>query len=187
MTIAHITKNTCERYVIRKDDFIAIVYLHDEFGDITIQSDRRSFGYYWFKGGRGTETLKEFLLRASVSYVMDKFSYGLGGHEHFCEEKTRKNLKKLILEKRRSGQIGPETARGALNDLTEIDFGAHLEGWLTCWENSYEFKKVFPDPYVTEGFVYDVDPQLRHFMERLWPEFIEVIRLEFNPKETNPE
>lgn len=57
----------------------ATVFIDDESGTIVIDTDfdqQDTYSYCWSKQGRGTETLREFLVKTNEGYLKDKFSYG---------------------------------------------------------------------------------------------------------------
>lgn len=177
-----VNRTIAEKYTIRNENnnWLASIFLDDELGQISVQSDYGSYSYWWTKTGRGTETLKEFLSRANSDYVMDKFGYG-GKNDHFYSSKTIDKIRQEILETRKNRRITKKEARDCFYELDEVDddyntsqeLYTELDRWATTTMELIYNNSPYDIPWVN-----DTHPQLKAFMDKVWPLFIEEIKKE---------
>lgn len=188
-----ITKSAAEKYIIRGDKISwSVIMLDDEYGDISIQSDWGNFGYIWGPLGRGSGTLKEFLITADIDYIKDKFSYPEnGGKNYVYEKESLNNLKKDIITARKEHQLSKKEARSIWKNLNLLDFCGDINAVyysiedvvqeLNKWKYDIDFWKDGPwdnEYEFMERIVTGCSPQLTFFMNNIWPVFIQEIKKE---------
>lgn len=111
-------------YVVRKPRcWRASVFIDDEVGTIVIDTDfnqQDTYSHWWGKGGRGTETLIEFLANCHVGYLKDKFSYG---RDRWSIEQAENDYKeaynRLVIDGTISGRLVEDLEWDNLEDITE--------------------------------------------------------------------
>lgn len=170
-----------EQYVVRRSGWCASIFLNNDTGEVVVtQGYSNNYDYCWSSPGRGDRSLKEFLISASVPYVMEKFSYGRD--KWLDSDKTVEKIKAEIAEKHKSGEIPDgkfSRIMGEIEDMLGDDFKTTSEMYdhiCQCDElnNEYDCDPTLI-PWVT-----DYHPQLRGFMEKIWPEFIETLKQELD-------
>lgn len=110
-----------EAYSVRfeKNRGWAVLFLHEETGMVSIQSDYGDWAYAWPNPGRGDCTLREFLISCSEDYLAEKFM-GRDERRLFDFERTVEAFKETILESRRELNLEKDQARGLFNDIVEM-------------------------------------------------------------------
>lgn len=156
---------------------ITLTDLHENAGNIAIESDYGSWGYTW--GSMGGN-IREFILRTGKGYLMDKFTYG----DHpdravFNMDKTIKRIKSDIIEARKQDEIEADFARLLYNLAEELynnapdsSEGLYLYAEVNC-EEMFDFYDWESFPIVVEkGY------GLRAFMDEVLPVFKDILRKE---------
>lgn len=141
-------------------------------GTFMAYSSFGTFAHHWPAIGLGVP-LREFLRTLEFGYFFGKVSSTRG--RVFCAESTRRGLKALVLEQRRSepSYLSADHARHAYDAIGEIvsenvdEFFNHLVNDSDIWK-------------VTRGDYSDVarhvrDPQCEGFWREIWPRFLERI------------
>lgn len=83
-------------YRVTKDgQWSAYVMLDDELGPISIHSDWGDWWFIWTQGGRGTKTLREFLIDCDTSYLCTKFMHTY--YQIGASRKTMDNVESRLL------------------------------------------------------------------------------------------
>lgn len=85
-----VKRTDAKKYTMRKDgQWLASVFIDDDVGEISIHSDWGDFWFGWYPSGRGTKTLREFLIGCDASYLCNKFMHsyrqagvGVKAHDH---------------------------------------------------------------------------------------------------------
>lgn len=99
---------------------IILVNLSDSYpgaGRLTLTADSDSWSYFW--GGMGEDrTLEEFLLDASVDYLVMKLGNGIRSTlDERDDEECVRALQQAIAHRRRRGYITKEDARSAWHEI----------------------------------------------------------------------
>lgn len=170
-----------EQYTIRRSGWCASVYLNNETGEVTVvQSNGQNYDYCWSSPGRGDCTLKEFLIRTETSYVMNKFSYG--HMKWFNQEATVKRMREDVEKAFKEERIDELDRDMALEEIEEnldgddMPGGVFAERMLSSCNTLFE--DVYGSDYLAIPTVEDYHPQLRGFMEKIWPAFVESLKQE---------
>lgn len=157
------------KYILRAHHgHYSVIVIDDKTGDVFVNyGGSKAFHHWWGAMGRGTEKLREFLVKASVSYFKDKFSYGLNT---WYAEAAMENLKEMI-EK----EIGGEHTWS--EDLVEAV--SNIEGNFSTSEGFYHLVNaeeeitriidVYGDPPSGEE---GVNRDVKRFIDRVWPHFV---------------
>jgi hypothetical protein len=181
-----VKRTTCEKYIIyiEKGPSLATVFLDDQVGEISIQSNYGDYAYWWSKPGRGTETLKEFLSRTDSDYVMKKFGYG-GKNDHFFPDETTNRIKEEILKNRKDRRIDKEQARECFDEIEDMDdtcdTSSEYYGQLDRWAPTV-MELIYDNSSYDIPWVNGTHPQLQAFMKEVWPLFIGQIKMELKEK-----
>lgn len=107
----------------------ATVFIDDETGMIVVDTDfgqQDTYSHWWGQNGRGTETLREFLVTAGDGYLKDKFSYG---KSRFSATEAEKQMRDKLDELRRAGTI----------DDLDVDIAEEFFGDVRSDASSNEF------------------------------------------------
>lgn len=94
----------------------AILTINEDTGEIHIQSDYGNYQHRWtpaHTGRKGPRAMHDFFATGSTGYFVDKFSYGDQPDlkNVFDEERTAREVRAYILERRRGGWIEASEAR----------------------------------------------------------------------------
>lgn len=160
---------TTRFYQVRRSTEWARFWITDD-GCITILSDYGNYGY-WF--GAPAQEFRRFLVDCEPGYyITTKLA---GGQREFDGPRTVKIIREHILEYRRRGDIGADEARTQwqhLEDCKRMDTPEEFRDWL---ESSmfYEF-----DWEAWEWASYGPPMQVRMFIKKIWPLFIEQLKAE---------
>jgi hypothetical protein len=134
---------------------------------LQIHSD---YGDYQYRWGSPGEDFKVVLISLDDDYLMTK----LAGDSWFDEVATVKACKAEIFSRRKSEVIDHDLAREAYDDLSRLTGAYDLSGWQYEFLESNALSSVFYDlsdaPICT-----DHPPQVKMFMARLWPDFVEAL------------
>ena len=142
-------------------------------GSIDIQSDYGDYSYFW--NSIGKRSFKDFLLGLNPGYFFGKCM----GNDYKVHdpEGTEKQLKKVIIELRREGELDKKSARECWDEMALVDFYSsesyyhsivESDLWETvCGEDHYSV------PYATKPA-----PQAEAFWEIIWPVVCEIWRQE---------
>ena len=180
-----IKKGAAEKYMVRRDGWVATIYLDEDTGEVSVaQGYQDNYAYCWSAPGRGKETLKEFLVTANASYVMDKFSYGMDKWLDY--DKSLDQLNAELKQKLEDGVI-TKSQMEAIEIEIEENLGDDFDNtnhWYDCLYRCEELMEAYGHDPHSLPCVTDVKPQLRGFMERVWPVFIEQLKRELDRKST---
>ena len=166
-----VTRSTCERYDIRLDGLgWAIITIDERSGLFSAVSDFGNYGYTWPCHGR--QTFKHFLVEIDTDYLKNK----LGHRDYFLHDATEKAWRKEVLESRRRGEIDKATAWGAWDAINHMEFASAEQAYHDLCD-SEDLGKVFTDPCCIT-LEKDFSPDLRMFVERIWPAFTAALRKE---------
>jgi len=171
------THRMIEQYDVRVNGEYAIICI-DPRGILLVESSYGSFNYWW--GAAGTD-FKTFLTQVNSDYFFGKVRQGQN-NDHFYRDETDKEVKRRILEYRRSDDISKERAREAWNDLLEIE---DYHGWDRSVATLYVQEFMQSDALNTIFQDFDSIPLIQgfpkechHFWERVWLPFIEMLKEE---------
>ena len=171
-----IAKSKVERYLVRDPGhWWASIMLDDSSGQVTVHSDFGMYGHFWPAPGRGKVTLKGFLVAHDPSYFEDKFSYGRP--QYFNEDKTIAALQKDIKEATAvlSDGILDDIAREFEDNIEGMDFRSADQWHAAVYQCGSIVDHVYAGDISAIPCVMEVQPQLRAFMEKVWPKFVEVL------------
>lgn len=115
------------------------VTICDRTGEFMIRSDWGNYSHWWPMNCRGKESLREFIVDADREYLANKFSYEMPRdfREEFDIDATIQEIKRAILEKRRSGLSEASDARYAWDLLNEADQRTADEFYHWLEENDF--------------------------------------------------
>jgi hypothetical protein len=135
-------------------------------GEITVVSSWGNYAYAWW--GTGKEDFRDFILamRRDTDYLFGK----LGGRNVFDGELTEREIKRRILEARRSREIDNETARDEWDICGAFD---SVDDWKEWLERTFYFQ---PCPY--ELYFTRPDPAVWQLCEWLLPRLAAAIERE---------
>lgn len=138
-----------------------VVTFCEERGSIQIQSDWGNAAFIWLHTGvEGQDKVKRFFAYAGVDYILNKFSYDQPNLKDVIDaDKTQREVKYYILERRREGWIEKDEAREAWDDIElyqdELEgFDGHVNMGDCRWydamsshiDDLYEFIYTRPSP-----------------------------------------
>ena len=140
--MSHVTTWRYELPSIPHGDSWSIVFI-DSTGCVAICSDYGDWCHRWQTRYCGYSDFRDFLVSAGSDYVANKL--GSGRREElkvYAGSATRKNIRQHIRERRRSGYLSKEQARGEW-ELAGSDIEDGLTGfgeWLqqTSFSDAYE-------------------------------------------------
>lgn len=120
------------------------------------------------------------MISASAYYIEDKFSYGRP--TYFYYEETLERLKADIKEKLASGEIKKNAYVRIMRDevediLEDIDTSKSGEFYLQV-DKCSELMEAYGWDYESVPVVTGHDPQLKGFMQHIWPQFVEFLKKE---------
>ena len=157
------------KYTLRGDGIgYATVFIDDNYGDIVINSgDQIALKHFWGKQGRGTETLRQFLIKASDGYLKDKFSYGL---TRWYADAAMKDLKELIEEKIGGEHTWPEDLVEEVEDI-QGNFTTS-EGFYHLVSRSDEVTKIIDEVGEHPSGEESANRDAARFIDRAWPHLV---------------
>lgn len=164
-------KSNCEMYTVTNDGWCATIFLSEETSEISVvMGYNHNWHHCWPHPGRGVayKTLKSFLIKASHGYIMDKFSYGSESYLKFDE--SAEQLKKEI--------AGNPAAMSDFEDNIEGNDVKTTSDWFHLVHSCEAIMEVYDGDYYAIPCITDVQPQLRGFIEKVWPEFVKLLERE---------
>lgn len=164
---------TTWRYVLRQKGMGWAVIHMDSTGIFSAVSDWGSFGHWW--SHHGHKDFREFFLGKDFAKWPDYCAGKFSSRRVYDEAETFQNIRRRILEGRRSGWLSEERARKEWDHFVEVACGQHLCSWedvdtisewdfRTWWEgtglsDASECASYGADPQAT-GFVRNILPLL---------------------------
>lgn len=149
----------------------AVIFIHEPTGTFSAVSSFGNFAYIW--RARGSETLKQFLADLEYGYFFGKTSASRGNR--FDPEESSKNIKRLILDRRREKSIDKVDARYAWRKAEELD-GLDNEGaFFHDAHSSPSFDRVLTHDDFMDIGAHGRDPQCDGFWQEIWPQFLKQI------------
>ena len=176
-----IKKNTPERYTLWfKHSGWAVIFLDEDGGFLSIQSDWGDYAYRWSHHGR--ESLKHFLIELDKNhdYLAKKLAMGNASlSRHFCLDGTIKALKKDIVRRRRSSDLTAQCARTAWSEITAIQRDAS-DSYVSFFEEfrSQRSLSLLYDDLSSVPVSIGVHPMVFTFLKIVWPPFCNFLKLE---------
>lgn len=134
-------------------------------GAIDVQSDYGSYSSQW--GSTGRDDIREFLVGLDYGYFMGK-AHPSHGYETDWEG-TGKEVKRLILEDRRSGGMSAAEARECFDGAEAVEWGASVYYEMRDYPELARFysESDYPTKTVKQG-------QCNGFWNIIWPEIVKV-------------
>ncbi len=156
---------TLRRYHVKTegDRWLATVIISDD-GYFSTVSDWGSYAYWWSAAG---DCFRSFLTRINPDYLLGK----IAPQQSYDGPATCKTVKRHILDMRRDGDIGRDTARQEWEFLRE-------NNWL---DNREDFAYWIRDTEIEEPWTFaeqSHDSDAVGFAEKAWPRIQAVIRAE---------
>jgi hypothetical protein len=143
----------------------AIVFIDDETGVVSMQTDWGNYSYRWGSPGG---PLKEFLLKCDASYLIGKFAQG--ERDYFDQGETRKECLKRVLEKRRFRWITSSEAREAYDEVKKMDLDSPEAVFYTIQDQAPTFyEKVLCECSYDLPIIKDYSPRVVGFFREVWP------------------
>lgn len=163
------------KYTVRTEHGgYAVVMIDDQHGSVLINpGDQIALQHWWGKDGRGEDKLRSFLVRASISYLEDKFSYGL---KRWTFEEAMQDLDKECKE-----HFGkkPSEWPGEVKECIQ-----HLKGHGDMSSDLFYYIIGGYD-VIMEKFGYDTSfgnidahPDVSFFLKTKWPALVEHWKME---------
>lgn len=143
------------------------------WGYISVVGSFGDFGHYF--GNCGGD-FRSFLCGCDTHYLSSKF-FGIQARVFDCD-KTVDALKRVVIERRRTGSIERDQARDMFDAIRDAD-GNHSEESFFM-----QLSTAFPRFYELELWGYAervMNPQAKGFFEDLWPGFVAELRREMQP------
>lgn len=151
------------KYTLRNIFGYHVIMIDDEYGDLFIASDRGAFKHWWGVTGRGTPTLREFLVSTSPSYIADKLSYGLS---RWDPDEAYERLHAMCVEKWGKDELNwPGDTAELVEDLQET------KSWVELYNRLFDnedFAVAFEPADLPGESWANVDVKL--LVEKVWPE-----------------
>ena len=193
--LTSVEKSTTEKYVLKFSSGWAIIYLDDNLGNISIESDWGSWSSMW---GAQKGKFKKFLLSMDDGYILRNLNKGAS--TFFADESVKKIKKNIIqrrlysMGKRRSsldvdGGLDKEEARNCWYEVDSLRDSDSVNDFYRIFMNQETlFSKLCGDepPAVGEYVVSGIHPRLDAFMKIVWTRFREIIKEEVS-KESQPQ
>jgi len=151
----------------------AIAHL-DSGGFFAVISDFGSYAYHWRDWGTGD--FREFLIATDAEYLCGKF----GTRSTFDPAGTTQLVREQILEYRRDGTLDWPTARRLWAHAANVPYDPDLDELRAYLDH------LDPLPIDDPPLVYDFSPQLRRFMERVWPRLVSAMQVDLEREATRP-
>ncbi len=162
-----ISKTQVECYKIKgKHGMFATITLDysGNQGRISIASDFGNWSNYWGACGSG---FKNFLVGLDIHYAAGKFGEG----HWFDLDKTIAGLKEMVNE-----DLPCDIIHDELNEeIKQLEETSNKEEFIVCmWQckNIMRLQDGAPD------ISYDISPTFKSFWTKLWPAFIQTLKLE---------
>lgn len=180
-------KSTMERYDIRLNNenswrcTWATISISDD-GFFNAQTDCGNFSYKW---GAFGDCFKSFLLRINDGYLYNKIS---SNEEKVDIEKTVKQLKAELLQKRRVREIDEDDAAYTWEEIEELESdcdGISPEVFYYAIQSKSWLNEIIPDYYDGLEIHYKPDQGAQTFCEVVMPVFIEILKKELTEKKTD--
>lgn len=146
----------------------------DSQGALSIVSDYGNWGMHWSRGGIGSDTVLQFLVRAGDDYLMGK----LARRDWFDLDRSKRLAREALIEARKelrrpisSKEIeSADAIRSAWDALEDVGNEHEWNAWLM-----HQGGEV--DSYEIWGCtVREFDPQVRAFFENAWPRIVEQMK-----------
>lgn len=170
------------KYTIRGRLGYSTVMIDDQYGDIFINPGNQiALLHWWGKDGRGTEKLREFLVRDSRSYLEDKFSYGLS---RWSWDEAMKDLRAKCEEHFGHPDSWPDEVQEKIE---------HLDGMGRGSSDLFYYALNDCD-VIMEAFGYDGGfgelpghREVTHFLNTKWPHLVKFWKAELEQEKLNAE
>lgn len=144
-------------------------------GAVSIQSDYGTYAYTWTATGDGP--FLEFLCRLDFDYFMTK---ACGDYHVFDYEKTVRNLKRRIIEQRRTGamhDMSKDDARGLWDILEASEHTSNADYFVSELLRHDVMCEWFDGDYCDIA-LYSPNPQAVGFWNEIWPHLVAAWREE---------
>lgn len=163
----HIERDTAIVYKVRSADQFggwasATIREWAEGGALDVQSDWGTFSYSW--NAIGDRPLRAFLAELSFDYFMGKTR---DSHRILDWDETVTNLKRSIMEDRRSGSLEREEARERWDDVESMEDTSSAD--VFC-ERFFHFAWAYEWCDGSDPAKYRDDPNCRQFWDGPWQE-----------------
>ena len=153
------------------------VFLLDSYGMLAVASDYGNYVHHWPRGGWGTGDFRVFLLGIDPSYLIGKLGHG---RTVLDPAGTERRIRDTVLRARREQYLTKDRAQSEWDRVGASDFAdvVSFHDWYlnTSLEDAYELA------------VYQPEPQLVAFTQRVWPRFLAALREDLGqqqPKEAH--
>jgi len=147
----------------------AIAFM-DSIGCFSVLSDYGDYGYRWPERGWSSpdeRDFRQFFMRTDDEYVLRKIARS----DHYDGQATYKNIKRQILELRRSGSWNKDRAREEWNLLQKYD-RVECREMFAWW---YDHTRI---DGAHECAIHDFSPQAIGFKKHVLPRLREAIKTE---------
>jgi len=175
---------TCEksqvtRYLLRSrkpsPDYWWAEICISEDGSLNVLSDYGNYAYAWRSIGQ--DTFKQFLISLHNDYLMGKIGQGL--KKEFNNSRTMKLLYQEVLERRREKDITEDEARECWDAINDVDDYKDDSEYCNSVMDKYSpILKLYNEDYSAIPCEMDDNSQLTAFVEKVWPEFIRILKEE---------
>jgi len=145
-----------------------------EDGCLTVISDYGNYGYAWRSFGK---SFKKFLITLDGSYLYNKL--GRDVPKVFNSKETSQEIRTYIIECRRNKEISSEQAREFWDEVEEIEAMSDTHeycSFINHWSSS--ILKLYGEDPSSIPCVEDDNYQLTAFIEKIYPEFVKVLKEE---------
>lgn len=167
------------KYVVRLPRYYrACVMIDDDIGDILVSFDDDALQHFWGKEARGEPKLRQFLVRAGIGYLKDKFSYG---RNRFNLDQAQKALEEAIEEALKEGKIDEdekEDIRSSLSNMFDANNVSSDYFYSEVMNCQTLMEKVFENEYENLPRGEGDNREARWFIERAWPHLVEQFKKE---------
>jgi len=171
-----VEKTTSKVYTLRFDDhrdwFIQATII-EERGYLALHTSHGDWQYRWGSPGM---PFKQFLTTLDDGYLMGK----LGQRNFFEGDKSVKQIKRDIIEKRKETDISAEEARSFYDFLVK-PYGIDASS-IEMFHRSFDeetgcnlIEKIYESIMYVPCYM-DYDPSLRYFVENMWPSFTQALK-----------
>lgn len=147
-------------------------------GAVSVVSDYGNYGFVWQSRGEGV-SIEEFILKLDKGYVLSKFGMGQQ-NEYWDKEKSELNYKSALKELLYAHEISDKDFSKYTEEIETVfeENNTYSDVIHAITDDSYNLDTVLNKhfDFIEEGMHFDYPPDIKNFVEYVWPVFIEELK-----------